>query len=90
MDGQMYSIQHYVMYFVSFQQVGCFLHVLWFSRSIKLLKVALYTTSPTKPINKMDHYNIYCNIVENEVKYPYHCPIVDDNIINNVSIVYLV
>ena len=38
----------------------------------------------------MDHYNIYmfCNIVENDIKYPYHCPIVDANIINNVSVVF--
>jgi len=51
-----------------------------------LLKVALSTK---QPFNKIDYYNIYCNTVENEVKYPYRCPIVDANIINNVSIVYL-
>jgi hypothetical protein len=37
-SGDMYSIQHYVIKFVSdLQQVGGFLRVLWFRTSIKLI-----------------------------------------------------
>ena len=58
-DGEVYSIQHYVIKFVSdLQQVGDFLRVLWFPPRIKidshdrteiLLKAALNTITREEP-----------------------------------------
>ena len=67
--GEMYSMQHYVIKFVSdFWQVGDFLQILRFPPVIKLsrhditeilLNVALNTILPTLTLNCDLHYRVY-------------------------------
>ena len=73
-DGEVYSIQHYVIEFVSdLQQVFCFLQVLQFPLQIKLtatylteilLKVALNTIlTLTLTLQKCIYIHLHCTVI---------------------------